>query len=751
MWLFTILFFSQTVLAGITVFPPSSNWQLGATNGTNSGSLTDSVVSVRARSTGSHRYYVTQSVKDLSNISHISVDWKGAWISSTNAILHFGISSTQMDTSFDTEITHSTTFSRTTEYLDVSSDSSGYIKFGIEFTGGFVDYADGWMYGVTLHNFSDSETLNATLVEETTVTLRGSLVEDSDMGCTCGFWLGNVTTNSTNFEQNVTCTGTYTSGETFSKAVTGLTVGEYYYVRSWSDNGYEFNASINETYFLTKPNKPQSLTVTGYDATEISLEWVNSSVGNNTNHSTVIVSSKTNFPTTVASGTIEYNGTSDHTTIYGLDNFSTYYFSAFTYINDSGSPSLWHFSDGYAYVPGATMGAYYDVYVRHEGNGTLVNLSNASMTHTFHADRLDGVVLFSDNPDNATGNFTFFSEEIVAIAEFSYDGICIRSAVPVGSTITFYISTAERGVESGNLTNVEILFHDFSSLMSIQNNPMAWVYKYNGSEKWIIHKEYLQADMYLRPWLVIDETYHVGVSCDVFTIDDLRELSIYSRAEFDISVFYSDVTVSHWYNVISIENGWTDAGVLYVNFNDFTHSGSDGVQNATIFLYYANHTLIESVDSNVIGNPWNFQYTKPGLDHNDTYYVNISVNYNNVATNDSWNGSIHLNFLAFSHTTISLDSLDDKLNNTIGPSPFYVIEGGTERVLAWSACILAFFAMIPLLMFGKDFSGLGVVGSGIVLFVFNSTAIETASLQNGLLAGFLVIFGIFVLMMRGNK
>jgi len=660
-----------------------------------------------------------------------------------------------MDTSFDTEITLTSTFLSTTSYLDVSSNNSGYIKVGIEVTGGLVDWASMYMYDVELHNFSDSETLNATLVEETTATLQGSLVEDSDTDCTCGFWYGNISTNQSNVDAGLVssteCTGTYTSGETFSKAVTGLTVGEYYYVRSWSNNSVSFNASANETYFLTKPNKPQSLTVTGYGATDISLSWVNSTIGDGTNRTTVIVSSKTNYPTTVDSGTIEYNGTNDHTTVTGLDNFTTYYFSAFTYINDTGSPFLWHFSDGYAYADGETMGMYYDVYVRHEGNGTLVNLSNASMTHTFHADKINGVVLFSSNPDNATGTFTFYSEEIVAIAEFSYDGVCIRSAEPVGSNITFYISTAERGVYSGNLTNIEILFYDYSNLMSIPNHPMAWIYKYNGSEKWIIHKDYLQADMTLRPWVVIDETYHVGVSCDLFTIDDLRALSIYSEEKYEIDVFYSDVTTSQWYDVISIENGWTDAGVLYVNFNDFTHSGSDGVQNATIFLYYVNHTLIESMDSILIGNPWSFQYTKAGLDHNDTYYVNISVNYNHIVANNSWNGTIHLNFLAFSQTTISLDDLDDKLNNTIGPSPAYVIEGGVEKVLAWSACILMFLAMVPLMMFGKEFSGLGIVGSGLVLFVFNSTAIDTASLQNGLLAGFLVIFGILVLMMRGNK
>lgn len=747
--MFTILLFSQTVLAGTTVFPPSSNWQLGATNGTNSGTLTDSVISVRARSTGSYRYYVTQASKNLNDISYISVDWKGAWISTTNAVLHFGIATTQGDTSFDAELTHSSTFSRTTEYLDVSSYSSGYIKFGIEFTGGFVDYADGWMYSVTMHNFSASETLNATSVGMETATLCGSLGEDSDTSCTCGFWIGNVSTDGTNFEQNVTCTGTYTNGETFSKGVTSLTVGEYYYVRSWSNNGYTFNASANETYLLTKPNKPQSLTVTGFDATEISLEWVNSSIGVGTNRTTVLVSSETNYPSTVASGTIEYNGTADHTTVTGLDEFTTYYFSAFTYINDSGSPSLWHFSNLYAYVVGDTSGMYYNVFVRYEENGTLIDLSDGSMVHSFEADRADGIELFSNNPDNATGNFTFYAEEIVAIAEFSYNNVCIRSAMPIGSNITFYISTAERGLDSGNLTAVEILFHDYSTLMSIENHPMAWVYKYNGTEKWIIHKAYLQADMYLRPWLIIDETYHVGASCDMFTIDDLREISIYSRALFEVSIFYSEVTTSQWYEVITIENGWYDTGTLYVDFNDSSHSGSDGVQSAVIYLYYAgNSTLIESVNSTIIGSPWSFLYTKTGLDHNDTYYVNIVVHYDNTALDDEWVQIIRLSFLSFSHTTISLDSLDEKLNNTIGLSPFYITEGGVEQVLAWSASIILFFAMVPLLMFGKEFAGLGISGCGVALFVLTSTAIKTASVESGLLAGFLVLFGILVLMVR---
>jgi hypothetical protein len=663
--------------------------------------------------------------------------------------LHFGISTTQGDTSFDTELTHSSTFSRTTEYLDVSSYSSGYIKFGIEFTGGFVDYADGGMYGVIMHNFSTSETLNATSVEEMDAILHGSLGEDSDTSCTCGFWIGNVSTNGTNFEQNVTCAGTYTSGETFSKGVTGLTVGEYYYVRSWSNNGYTFNASANETYLLTKPNKPQSLTVTGFDATEISLEWVNSSIGVGTNRTTVIVSSKTNHPPTVGAGTIEYNGTADHTTVTGLDEFTTYYFSAFTYINDSGSPSLWHFSDLRAYVAGDTSGMYYDVFVRYEGNGTLVNLSNASMVHTFDAEQTSGVVLFSSNPDNATGTFTFYAEELVDIAIFDYNGVCIRSTTPIGPNITFYISTAERGLDSGNLTSIEILFHDYSGLMSIENHPMAWVYKYNGTEKWIIHKDYLQADMRLRTWLVIDESYHIGAGCDMFTIDDLRELSIYSSAVFEVTVFYEAITTSQWYNVITIENGWYDSGTLYVDFNDFTHSGSDGVQGAIINLYYAdNHTLIESVNSSVIGSPWSFLYTKTGLDHNNTYYVNISVNYSNVAYDDVWNRIIHLPFLSYSSTTISLDSLDDKLKNTNGLSPFYITEGGVEHVLAWSASIILFFAMVPLLLFGKEFAGLGISGCGVALFVLTSSAIKTASVESGLLAGFLVLFGILVLMVR---
>lgn len=195
----------------------------------------------------------------------------------------------------------------------------------------------------TYHFTTSGVTTNdATNVEETTATLSGSVIGAD--GMICGFWYNLSITSSSDFGNNVTVTGTFDDGETFTEAVTGLTSGDYYYVRAWNyKTGIDFFNSTNETYFLTKPYAPSNVS-TSISENNISVTWDNATINvtNRTNH---VRYKTTGYPASITDGALLYNdSTTNITMVYWYNPGVTYYFSIWTYINESGSPSLFQFS-----------------------------------------------------------------------------------------------------------------------------------------------------------------------------------------------------------------------------------------------------------------------------------------------------------------------------------------------------------------------------------------------------------------------
>ena len=184
-------------------------------------------------------------------------------------------------------------------------------------------------------------TNTSTSVEETTATLEGYNIGLD--GATCGFWY-NTTTGLYSEGVNVSSSGTYNDGEEFTKAVTGLTPGAYYHIRAWSlKAGIGFFNASSETYFLTKPYAPFNVSAS-ISENNISLTWDNATIDvtNRTNH---VRYKTTGYPSSITDGTLLYNDSSiNSTAIYWYSPGVTYYFSIWTYINESGSPAYFKFS-----------------------------------------------------------------------------------------------------------------------------------------------------------------------------------------------------------------------------------------------------------------------------------------------------------------------------------------------------------------------------------------------------------------------
>ena len=157
-----------------------------------------------------------------------------------------------------------------------------------------------------------------------------------------------VSGNATTYKSG----GTYFSDDTFTYGVTGLTPARYYHYKTWASNSYSFNSSDDDG-LLTRPNSTTNFRATNLTASGMELVWKNSSISDDINTHSVLIHYSTSSPDATPTpnnwGT-EIANVSDHDniTISGLGEETTYYFVAWTYIEDSGSPTIGIFSSSSA-------------------------------------------------------------------------------------------------------------------------------------------------------------------------------------------------------------------------------------------------------------------------------------------------------------------------------------------------------------------------------------------------------------------
>ena len=111
-----------------------------------------------------------------------------------------------------------------------------------------------------------------------------------------------------------------------------------------------YTINLNFTYdkpnsnstFLTRPNPPTNLTC-NFNTTHANLSWIKNSSANKTVLTVKIGSS----PSNPNDGTVLYNGTGE----YYIDSYADYtsrFYRAWSYLNWTYNPTLWHFSSDYS-------------------------------------------------------------------------------------------------------------------------------------------------------------------------------------------------------------------------------------------------------------------------------------------------------------------------------------------------------------------------------------------------------------------
>jgi len=868
-----ILFLSVSLVFPMNVlsyplFPPGTEWQEVASNGVTSATITDSWIVLTARGTGAYVFAGTKNASDLTNVSYLSIDWKGDWISWNPAFyrgnITFGISTSQMDTSYDKYIAMNSSDFNTTSYLDVS-DYYGdyYIKVGVNVSlAGTLDDMTLWVYNVSAENYSFSAPLPITTTTTTTATLRGYLIDDGgNRNSKCGFWYGNETPTQAlidaGFAYNVTSSGTYYAGQTFTYPITGLTSAEYYYVKTWVYNGHSFNitngyvltlsAGVNNPYvkflddlwegnstigndnttqtflqtggiwehlnilfrdpdganfwgpatgfpggtltsidsyenypkssyrftmynssdlifkfdngtsteenFITNPTVPTNLNASSIGPNSVNVSWINAPVPANTNYSVYIRYKTGSPPTSLTDGTYGANeSTNNYTIISGLEGDTTYYFSAWSYVNASGSPVRHAFSSSYATASNTTTGGNYIFWVRYENesysNNYLVNLSQYS-NHRLDIYYYSGHdrVNFSDGSAVSTvdgafwnisnGSFNLTLTESPRFFVFYWndsngsDMYCMRTLVPTTGerNITFYIRTNcyVFGETTGDLnsTNTLLKYHysylDSTGLFRYPNNPYCQIYCFNSNnERLVIHSEFFDHEGKTHPWLVYDNRYYQGVHCDVLSYDRIGIAP--ATDDVDQEEIRIPVTLDRYYtfyDLIELDYAWGADG-FYVNYQDTT--SSTNWVNFTVY-YFLNGSFVHTENETGL-NLVNFSFTQ-------AEGCNSSIDYMFVI-NTSLNGNVDENYEGFYQSgkipmyagmspITSNSTLDYYLQLIFGKSPLYYY-GNEDVFVPWAYILIFLISFIVLCTFGRLSAFLGAVGVGITL-VFSGIAI----------------------------
>ena len=510
-----------------------------------------------------------------------------------------------------------------------------------------------------MHNFSGANVTGAVEnIEETTASFNYNQFYDSGNYTETtipmnpsdayymdyfGFWYGttypvtegNKEGNISDFD-NPTLSST-TDKTQPSKNIPSLTSGQYYYIQTWVKDrqGGEFRTTTNNYTFLTKPNPPTSLSVTGRNSTNITLSWSNSTTGV-TNQTTLIVYKTGSYPSSPTDGTIGYNGTAESTTITGLESDTEYKFSAFTYINASGSPYYWWFSDTYDTLTSSTVSGNFNITFKWECNHTLIdNTTTDFQNSTIWAETYYGKQVYYNN--SLTENpMSFDITDEFNIFYFDYNNSGqVRSIIPAStpdsSNITFFVCCYDKYTTGYNYSDSQIFytisFDDRTpdSRFITSNQSEVHLYKYNSTGQYFVHQDYLDAQDKIGVYLHYGERYFIGMTCPTLSIPFIQYIDTDINTNKEIKIIPKQDIIYNIFDFININTSY-DSG-LWFNYTDTSFSTN------YVNISYYNTT---STGTSTLVHQYNFSTDTEDYfwaDANESYTYTITVIINNSILN----------------------------------------------------------------------------------------------------------------------
>ena len=159
----------------------------------------------------------------------------------------------------------------------------------------------------------------------TSAVLWSYLDDDGGESCTMRFQYGLTSSYGT----TTLWQSGYVTGNQYYRTIVGLSPGTTYHFRGQAANTAGTSSGADVT-FATQPNPPSLFTATAGN-TEVGLTWTKGTGAVNT----MVRFSTSSYPSSPTSGTQVYFNTGTSATHSGLTNGTTYYYSAWSWANDT--------------------------------------------------------------------------------------------------------------------------------------------------------------------------------------------------------------------------------------------------------------------------------------------------------------------------------------------------------------------------------------------------------------------------------
>ncbi len=174
------------------------------------------------------------------------------------------------------------------------------------------------------------QTNAASGITTTGATLNGYVADDGGSSVTTQFQYGT----SVAYGSTTAWTPGFTTGDTFSTAIAGLSPGTVYHYRAVGTTGAGTGYGSDVT-FTTAPMPPTFFSATG-GATQNTLNWTKGTGADKT-----YIRRKTgSYPSSISDGTLVYNNTGTNFVDSPLVNGTTYYYTAWSLAADAVTYSL---------------------------------------------------------------------------------------------------------------------------------------------------------------------------------------------------------------------------------------------------------------------------------------------------------------------------------------------------------------------------------------------------------------------------
>jgi len=537
----------------------------------------------------------------------------------------------------------------------------------------------------------------------------------------------------------------------FEANIPGLLPGHYYYVKAQlNDSAGDYNTSYDSATFLTKPTEPTALSSSRNGVTA-TLTWNLGNFNTSNNYSTIVLFNKNApAPTSITDGTIIYNSTG---TSYNhiLTSPGVYNYSAFSYINASGSPFYWWTSDVYDTTSITADGSIFNVSVFWSCNFTLMDATPAFQNSILYGLTKEGEIIYENSSltSNPILNITTFAIPDMWVIDWNQTGYLLSYIPTPGQrNISFYVMCLD-ACEPGNLSIYCAPRYTFSFIdetpnfrFLASNEAQLHIYTYNGSEKITIQKAYFSADDTVKVTLEMFHRYYVGVSIPGLDIPFLQYIDTDENTNIEIRIHYEEDATLNINDYITVNTSWA-GNSFYTNYTEpsnltqsinfsiyqiyKTNSTRDFVNGTT----YTNATIINGYISN------HFTLAE-GCDQNASYLIILTIQHGLFSTNQtitarlfSWNESKTINDTSW---------LNSIIVDVLGPSPFAPVQ--YTDTIAFFLCIILLFsfaynhAEIALFI-----SGLALAASELVFGL--ASAISISAVAGGIIMMMLAILFIY--------